>query len=105
MIDAIMTADQLKLRDQVRDFVKIVPRQLLLDMDDNKVLFPREYLVEAAARNLLGLRFSKNYGGRGLKWVDEIIALEEISVLGVSLACLYSLVSIVGEAIFYFGGF
>ena len=103
MIDAIMTEDQLALRDQVRDFVKSVPRQLLLDMDDNKVLFPREYLVEAAARNLLGLRFSKEYGGRGLKWVDEIIALEEISVLGVSLACLYSLVSIVGEAIYFFG--
>ena len=41
MIDAIMTEDQLALRDQVRDFVKSVPRQLLLDMDDNKVLFPR----------------------------------------------------------------
>lgn len=103
MIQALLTKDQLNLRDQVRSFVKSVPRQLLLDMDSEKVLFPREYLVEAARRNLLGLRFSKDCGGRGLKWTDEIIAIEEIGILGASLACLYSLVSIVGEAIHFFG--
>ena len=103
MLEALLTPDQRALRDEVRDFVKSVPRQLLLDMDADKVTFPREYLVEAARRNLLGLRFSRQYGGRGLKWADEIVALEEIGVLGASLACLYSLVSIVGEAIHFFG--
>jgi alkylation response protein AidB-like acyl-CoA dehydrogenase len=103
MIQSLLTPEQLKLRQEVRDFVKWVPRQLLLDMDSEKVLFPREYLVEAAERNLLGLRFSTDYGGRGLKWTDEIVAIEEIGVLGASLACLYSLVSIVGEAIHFFG--
>jgi acyl-CoA dehydrogenase len=49
------------------------------------------------------LRFPPEWGGRGLKWVDEIIALEEVGVLGTSLACLYSLVSIVGEAVNVFG--
>jgi acyl-CoA dehydrogenase len=103
MIQALLTPEQLNLREQIRSFVKSVPRQLLLDMDSEKVLFPKEYLVEAAKRNLLGLRFSTDYGGRGLKWTDEIIAIEEIGVLGASLACLYSLVSIVGEAIHFFG--
>ncbi|MCL4557177.1 MAG: acyl-CoA dehydrogenase family protein, partial [Deltaproteobacteria bacterium] len=85
------------------DFVKSVPKKLLMDMDDNKVVYPSWYVREAARRKLLGLRFSPEFGGRGLKWEDEIVALEEVGVLGTSLACLYSLVSIVGEALQVFG--
>ena len=98
-----MTEEQKRLREEVRDFVKSVPRQLILDMDADKVRFPKEFLVEAGRRNLLGLRFPPEYGGRGLKWVDELIALEEISTLGMSLTCLCQLVSIVGEALNVFG--
>jgi alkylation response protein AidB-like acyl-CoA dehydrogenase len=87
----------------VRAFVQWVPRQLILDMDADRVRYPREFVEEAAQRNLLGLRFAREYGGRGLGWCDEIVALEEVGVLGTSLACLYSLPSIVGEAIHVFG--
>jgi len=104
MIEALLTDEHKRLRDEIRTFVREdVPRQLVLDMDAGKVTYPREYLERAAARRLLGLRFPVEYGGRGLKWEDEIIALEEVGVLGTSLACLYSLVSIVGEAIHVFG--
>jgi alkylation response protein AidB-like acyl-CoA dehydrogenase len=72
-------------------------------MDADNITYPKEYVIEAARRNLLGLRFSTGYGGRGLTWKDEIVALEEVGVLGASLACLYSLVSIVGEALHVFG--
>ena len=102
-MESLLTADQHKLRDEVRAFVKDVPRQLLLDMDAGTAPYPRQFLEEAARRNLLGLRFPKKYGGRELKWVDEIIAIEEIGVLSTSLPCLYSLVSIVGEALTVFG--
>jgi acyl-CoA dehydrogenase len=103
MFEAILTPAQQELRDEVRDFVKSVPRQLILDMDADKVRYPRDYVAEAARRHLLGLRFPAEYGGRGLGWADEIVALEEVGVLGTSLACLYSLPSIVGEAIYRFG--
>ncbi|MBU7015185.1 MAG: acyl-CoA/acyl-ACP dehydrogenase [Theionarchaea archaeon] len=103
MIEAFLTEPQKVLRDEVRDFVKWVPRQLLLDMDSDNVTYPREYIAEAARRTLLGLRFDDTYDGRGLQWQDEIIALEEVGILGASLACLYSLVSIVGEALHVFG--
>ncbi|MGD2247781.1 MAG: acyl-CoA dehydrogenase family protein [Candidatus Methanofastidiosia archaeon] len=103
MIDAFLTEPQKELQNEVRDFVKWVPRQLLLDMDADTVTYPKEYVKEAAKRNLLGLRFSPEYKGRGLQWQDEIVALEEVGVLGASLACLYSLVSIVGEALHIFG--
>ncbi len=103
MLESLLTDRQRALREEVRKFVKSVPKQLLLDMDADKVRYPREYVVSLATSKLLGLRFNPAYGGRGLKWVDEIIALEEIGVLGMSLGCLFSLVSIVGEALDVFG--
>ena len=103
MLDLLLTAEQRVLRDEARAFVREVPRQLLIDMDADKVRYPRDYLQNLAARKLLGVRFPKEFGGRGLNWSYEVLALEEIGVLGASLACLYSLPSIVGEAINCFG--
>lgn len=103
MFDFLMSEDQHKLREEIRGFVKEVPRQLILDMDAEKVVFPRSFLEQAGAKNLLGLRFPIEFGGRGLEWASEIVALEEIGTLGTSLACLYSMPSIVGEAIHVFG--
>ncbi len=95
---------QLKIQSEMRAFVKDdIPRQLLLDIDEDKIRYPREFIEKAANRNLLGLRFPKEYGGRGLGWKEEVVALEEVGVLGTALPCLYSLVSIVGEAINKFG--
>ena len=104
MFDALMTPQEKSIRDEARDFVRTeVPRQLILDMDAGKVTYPREYLQKLAARRLLGLRFDPAWGGRGLPWTAEILALEEVGVLGTSLACLYSLPSIIGEALHLFG--
>ncbi len=104
MSDTLLTPIQRELRDEVRAFVREdVPRQLLLDMDAERVRYPREFLERAAKRRLLGLRFDPAHGGRGLGWAEEVVALEEIGVLGSSLGCLYSLVSIVGEALQVFG--
>jgi alkylation response protein AidB-like acyl-CoA dehydrogenase len=104
MLDCLMTPEEKALRDEVRAFVREdIDKTLLRDMDEDKIRYPREFLEKAAARGLLGLRFPKEYGGKDLPWVSEIIALEEVGVLGTSLGCLYSLVSIVGEAINKFG--
>lgn len=101
--DALLSPLERELREETRSFVRSVPRQLLLDMDADRVRYPKEYLAEAGKRNLIGLRFPKEYGGRALPWTSEMVALEEVGVLGTSLACLYSLVSIVGEALAHFG--
>jgi len=104
MQDCLLTNARRELRDEVRACVRDdVPRQLILDMDAGKVSYPREFVEAAARRRLLGLRFDEKYGGRGLGWTDEIVALEEIGVLSTSLPCLYGLVSIVGEALQVFG--
>ncbi len=104
MLDCLMTSEEKSLREEVRAFVRDdVDKQMLRDMDEEKIRYPREFLEKAAARGLLGLRFPEKYGGRGMPWTSEIVALEEVGVLGTSLGCLYSLVSIVGEAIEKFG--
>ena len=103
LTEKLLSEKQRTIKQEMQDFVKWVPRQLIIDMDQDKVKYPAEFLEEAGKRNLLGLRFPKKYGGRGLGWKEEVVALEEVGVLGTSLACLYSLVSIVGEAIDKFG--
>jgi acyl-CoA dehydrogenase len=103
MFEAMLTGPQRALRDEVRDFVRSIPRQLILDMDAERVHYPKDFVAEAGRRRLLGLRFPSEYGGRGLRWEDEVLAIEEVGVLGTALACAYVMPSIVGEALNIFG--
>jgi len=103
MSDTLLSPEQISLRDEARAFTRNVPRTLLLDMDAETLRYPRAYIEQLAGSHLLGLRFPVEWGGRGLDWSYEVLALEEIGVLGSSLACLYSLPSIVGEALAVFG--
>jgi alkylation response protein AidB-like acyl-CoA dehydrogenase len=101
--DFLSTEEEAKLREEAKDFVKSVDPELLRKMDKNEVDYPFEFLHQAAKRKLLGLRFPKEYGGRGMTWTAEMVALEEIGVLGMGLGCSYAMVSIVGEALNRFG--
>ncbi|MFO7742285.1 MAG: acyl-CoA dehydrogenase family protein [Anaerolineae bacterium] len=103
MFEAMLTSEQRALRREARDLVRWVPRELILDMDGDRVTYPREFVREAGRRNLLGLRFPVEYGGRELGWQDEIVTIEEVGVLGTALACAYVMPSIVGEALNVFG--
>jgi alkylation response protein AidB-like acyl-CoA dehydrogenase len=104
VFDEVLSKVELKLRSEVRAFVRDkVDRELIIAMDSKQKEYPYEFIKAAAKENLLGLRFPKKYGGRGLGWVSEIVALEEIGVLGIALGCAYSLPSIIGEAINKFG--
>jgi hypothetical protein len=66
--EAMLTEERWALRDEARDWVRGVPRQLILDMDAGRVAYPREFAREAGRRNLLGLRLPVAYGGRALRW-------------------------------------
>jgi alkylation response protein AidB-like acyl-CoA dehydrogenase len=104
MFDFIMDDARRSLRDEARAFTKWVPKQMILDMDAEKIHFPHAYLEEAGRRNLLGIRIPKAFGGRGLKWVDDTIVAEEIGVASYSLACLWGVgADIVAEAVCSFG--
>ena len=103
MWNYLLTEQENAYVEEVRDFVKWVPADLLKAMDANEVQYPGEFLIEAGRRGLLGPRFPRKYGGRDLSWKAEILAIEEISILGSALSCLFLLPSIVGEALHHFG--
>jgi acyl-CoA dehydrogenase len=104
MFDFLLTEEEKRLREEVKRFVREeVPSSLIRAMDADEVKYPKEYMENLAAHNLLGLRFPREWGGKAMKWTGEVAAIEEIGVLGSGMSCLYSLVSIVGEALHQFG--
>jgi len=89
MFDYLLTKEQLKIRDEVRELVAWVPRQMILDMDTDKIKFPKEFLEEAGRRNLLGCRYPKKWGGRKMDWVPTCMMMEEVGTLGYEFACVF----------------
>jgi len=89
MFDFMLTEDQLALKEEVQDLVRWVPRQMILDMDADKLVFPREFLAEAGRRNLMGCRYPREWGGRGMDWVTSVMVMEEVGVLGYIFACVF----------------
>lgn len=100
----LMSEDERKIQAEVRHFVREeVSSDYVRALDRDEIQYPREYVEKLAAKNLLGLRFDPQWGGRGLPWTCEVIAEEEIGVLGTTLGCAYVMPSIVGEALHVFG--
>jgi len=89
MFDFLLSKEQIKLRDEVRELVKWVPRQMILDMDQDKLQFPKEFLAEAGRRNLLGCRYPQQWGGRAMDWVSTCMVMEEVGALGYIFACVF----------------
>jgi len=89
MFDFLLNDEQLKLRDEVRDFVRQVPREMVVDMDADKIKFPKEFLQEAGRRNLMGCRYPSQWGGRDLNWVATTMVMEEVGTLGYIFACTF----------------
>ena len=104
LYDALLTEEEMALRDEVRKFVRDeVPSDLLRAMDRDEITFPHEFIEKLVKHGLRGLRFPKEWGGRGLPWTAEVVAEEEIGVLGTALGCAFVMTSIVGEALHTFG--
>ena len=104
LYDALLTGEEKALRDEVRRFVRDeVPAELLRAMDRDETKFPYEFIAKLAAHGLRGIRFPKKWGGRELSWTAEVVAEEEVGVLGAALGCAFVMTSIVGEAIHRFG--
>jgi acyl-CoA dehydrogenase len=100
----LLTEKEKEIQQEVRKFVrKEVSHDFIRALDRDEIKYPREYVEKLAAHNLLGLRFDPKWGGRGLPWTAEVIAEEEIGVLGTTLGCAFVMPSIVGESLHVFG--
>jgi alkylation response protein AidB-like acyl-CoA dehydrogenase len=89
MFDYLLSEEALKLRDEIRYFVKSVPRQMILDMDADKIRFPKSFLTEAGKSNFMGCRYPKEWGGRDMDWAATAMVMEEIGTLGYIFACVF----------------
>jgi alkylation response protein AidB-like acyl-CoA dehydrogenase len=104
MYDFMLDEQARQIRDTVREFVKNeVDPEYLRKMDRDEVRYPRELYQKYADHGLLGLRVPEKYGGKGMNWVAECAAMEEIGPLGTAAGCSYVMPSIVGEALTAFG--
>jgi acyl-CoA dehydrogenase len=100
----LMNDAERAIQQEVRKFVRDeVSHDFIRALDRDEIKYPREYVENLADHNLLGLRFAPEWGGRGLPWTAEVIAGEEIGVLGTTLGCAFVMPSIVGEALHVFG--
>ena len=100
----LMTEEEKSIQKEVREFVRDeVTHDLVRALDHDEIRYPREFVEKLAAHHLLGLRFDPKWGGRGLPWTAEVIAEEEIGILGTTLGCAFVMPSIVGEALTAFG--
>lgn len=91
MFDFLLTEQQRKIRDEVRDLVRWVPRKMILDMDADQIRFPKEFLQEAGRRNLFGCRYPKRWGGRDMDWVTTCMLMEEVGTLGYIFSCVFGI--------------
>ena len=89
MFEFLLTKEQLALRDEVRDLVRWVPRRTILDMDQDRIRFPKDFLTEAGRRGLMGVRHPRQWGGRDMDWVSTCMVMEEVGTLGYMFACVF----------------
>ncbi|WP_372681638.1 acyl-CoA dehydrogenase family protein [Desulfosarcina sp.] len=89
MFDHLLSSEAKAFREEVRELVKWVPRQMVLDMDQDRIQFPKAFLKEAGRRNLMGCRYPKQWGGRDMDWVTTAMAMEEVGTLGYMFACVF----------------
>lgn len=87
-MDFDLPDDTLAIRDLVREFSrkKIESVATKMDREDH---FPIEVFREMGKLGLLGLTISQEYGGAGLDYLTEGIALEEISYYSGSFGLSY----------------
>jgi len=89
MFDYLLNDQQKKLKQEARNFVKSIPGKMILDMDADKIEFPKEFLREAGRLNLMGCRYPEKWGGRNMDWVSTCTVMEEIGILGYIFACTF----------------
>ena len=91
MFDFLLSEKQLKIREEARELVKWVPRKMILDMDQDKITFPKEFLQEAGRRNLFGCRYPGKWGGRDMDWATTCMIMEEVGTLGYIFSCVFGI--------------
>jgi len=104
MYDFMLTPAEQAVKKEARAFVNTqISSRFLRKMDKDEIVYPREFVEQVARKNLRAIRFPEKWGGRGMSWIADVSATEEIGCLGMALGCAFVMPSIVGEALNLFG--
>ncbi len=101
-MDFTFSKEQIKLRDEVRQFTldEVVP---IVNGYDEKDEFPMQVAQKAFDKGFLNVRLPRQYGGRGLGLLDEIIITEELAYGGAGIATSFNVNSLGFEPILLAG--
>jgi len=80
--------EQLRFREEVRDFCLKTPRYKLANPMEESFYSP-EYYRDVAAKGWIGLQWPKQYGGQGRSWVETALFNEEMGYHRAPLGDLY----------------
>ena len=80
MFEHLMNATQKALREEVRDLVRWVPRDLILALDRDEVRFPTDFLAEAGPDKARALkaRVAAEIKTTFASHYTAVVALEEV---------------------------
>jgi len=84
-MDFNLTEEQLKLKEEVHQFVLEAVAPVIGEYDA-KDEFPKEIAEKAFEKGFMNVRIPTNYGGRGLGLLDEVLITEELAYGGVGIA-------------------
>ena len=73
-----LTEDEILFRDNIHQFADERLRPLVKEMDE-KGIFNKDLIHEFFQLGLMGIEIPEQYGGGGAKFIDAILAVEELS--------------------------
>ncbi len=98
-----LTKTQKQIQKAVRDFVKgEFDRDLALELDQSHE-FPKKIWQKAGDLGLLGIHFPEAYSGQDLGSMEDILVIEDLCRVDLTIGSAVALVGFASELILYFG--
>ncbi len=106
-MDFTFTAEQEKLRQQVRDFLETEIRQGgFVPSDDSWIdSYSPEFSRKVGAMGWIGITWPKEYGGQGRDYVDRLVVTEEMLRYGAPVAFHWFIDRQIGPSIVHYGSY
>ncbi len=103
MENVYFTEEHIMLRDMVKEFAENEVAPLAMEIDESGE-FPRETVKKMAELGLMGIPWPEEYGGTGMDFIAECIAIEELAKVCVSTAVTMMAHTSLGTAPIYMFG-
>ena len=86
-MDFELTAEQISIRDMVREFAQKEIAPHIMDYDEKKE-FPVEIIKKLGGLGLLGIIYPESYGGAGMGYIEYALIIEELSAVDPSVGLI-----------------